>query len=84
MIKTEILYELPSLSCYINEDLIVYPMDDRGDPDLNQWNELENLASEFVLTINKIDDSLISDLMYWKVRLHELKDFAPSTFFKLN
>lgn len=68
----ETLYEIPSVNCYINEDLIVYPMDDRGEPDLSQWNELENLASEFVNQINQEDDSLVSDLMYWKVRLDEL------------
>jgi hypothetical protein len=68
----EILYKMPSVNCYINENLIVYPMNDRGEPDLSQWNELENLASAFVNQISEEDDSLISDLMYWKVRLGEL------------
>lgn len=70
--SVETLYEIPSVNCYINEDLIVYPMDDRGGPDLSQWNELENLASEFVNQISREDDNLVSDLIYWKVRLDEL------------
>lgn len=67
----ETLYELPSINCYINEDLIVYPMNDRREPDLSQWNELENLASEFVNQISDEDDSLMSELIYWKVRFNQ-------------
>lgn len=69
--NVETLYEIPSVNCYINEDLIVYPMDDRNKPDLSQWNELENLTSEFVNKLSTEDDSLITELIYWKVRFSE-------------
>jgi len=71
--QVETLYSIPSVNCYINEDLIVYPINDRGEPDLSQWNELENLSSEFVNLISDEDDSLVSDLIYWKVRLDGLE-----------
>ena len=69
--SVETLYAIPSVNCFINDDLIVYPMNDRGEPDLSQWNELENLTSEFVNKLNAEDDSLISELIYWKVRFSE-------------
>lgn len=69
----ETLYEMPSINCYINEDLIVYPKDYQGEPDITQWNELENLSSTFVNQISKDDDSLLSELIYWKVRTDESK-----------
>ena len=74
MLKPETLYEIPSIGCYVSEDLIVYPINDLGDPDLSQWNELENLSSEFVNIISKEDDSLLSELIYWKLRT-EQEDF---------
>lgn len=69
--NVETLYKISSVNCFINEDLIVYPMNDRNEPDLSQWNELENLTSEFVNKLNTEDDSLISELIYWKVRFSE-------------
>lgn len=69
----ETLYEIPSINCYINENLIVYPKNDQGEPDITQWNELENLSSTFVNQISKDDDSLLSELIYWKVRTDESK-----------
>ncbi len=69
--NVETLYKIPSVNCFINDDLIVYPMNDRNEPDLSQWNELENLTSEFVNKLNTEDDSLISELIYWKVRFSE-------------
>ena len=67
----ETLYAIPSVNCYINEDLIVYAMNDRSEPDLSKWNELENLTSEFVNRLNTEDNSLISELIFWKVRFSE-------------
>ena len=67
----EKIYEIQSVNCYINEDLIVYAMNDRREPDLNQWNELENLASEFVKTLSRSDDDLITELIYWKQRIEK-------------
>jgi len=69
--NVETLYKIQSVNCFINDDLIVYPMNDRNEPDLSQWNELENLTSEFVNKLNTEDDSLISELIYWKVRFSE-------------
>lgn len=71
MLKPEVIYPLESVNCFINEDLIVYPATDNGEPDLSQWNELANLTSEFVNRISYEDDTLISDLIYWKIRLTE-------------
>lgn len=75
----EKLYKIPSVNCYINEDLIVYPMTDIGEPDLSQWNELENLTSEFVNTINQSDDNLISELIYWKQRIQQQTTHKKNT-----
>lgn len=72
--SVETLYTIPSVNCFINEDLIVYPMNDRNEPDLSQWNELENLTSEFVNKLNIEDDNLITELIYWKQRIE--KEYA--------
>ena len=61
----EILYPLPSVSSFINEDLKVYPMTDKGEPDVTRYNMLENLASEWVTYISPDDDNMVSELIFW-------------------
>jgi len=63
----EILYPLPSVKCFINEDLIIYKSK-KGKPDINSFSHLGCLASKWVNEISGNDDSLISDLIYWKER----------------
>ena len=65
MSKYEILYPLPSVGCFINEDLTVYKSKG-GRPDLDEYSHVGHLASEWVNKISKDDDSLVSELIYWK------------------
>ena len=64
----EILYPLPSVGCFINEDLTVYKSNG-GKPDLDEYSYVGHLASEWVGKISKDDDDLVSELIYWKERI---------------
>lgn len=59
----EILYALPSVYAFINEDLKIYRMDEIGQPDITQWNYLSNVASKWVNQISDNDDDIISELI---------------------
>lgn len=61
----ELLYPLQSVGCFINEDLIVYKSKD-GIPNLDEYSDVGNLASDWVGKISKDDDFLVSELIYWK------------------
>ena len=61
----ELLYPLSSVGCFINEDLIVYKSID-GVPNLDEYSDVGNLASEWVGKLSKDDDFLVSELIYWK------------------
>ena len=63
----ELLYPLPSVGCFINEDLVIYKSKN-GKPYLNEYSDIGNLASEWVGKISKDDDNLLSELIYWKER----------------
>lgn len=63
----ELLYPLPSVNCFVNEDLMVYESKN-GIPDLSKFSYVSNLASEWVGTISNDDDNLLSELIYWKER----------------
>ena len=65
MSKYEILYPLSSVGCFINEDLTVYKSKG-GRPDLDEYSHVGHLTSEWVNKISKDDDSLVSELIYWK------------------
>ena len=67
MNKEELLYALPSVGCFINEELTVYKSKN-GSPNLDEYSHVGHLASEWVDTISKDDDSLVSELIYWKTR----------------
>ena len=71
--KAEKLYRVSSINCYINEDLIVYPIDSEGRPDTSRWNNLENLSSTIVNQISKEDDKFLSELIDKKVKTDEYK-----------
>ena len=62
----ELLYPLPSVNSFMNEDLKVYPAKENGEPDITKYNMLENLASLWVNYISDEDDSLVSELIFWK------------------
>jgi len=64
----EILYPLPSVGCFINEQLKVYKSNG-GKPDLDEYSYVGHLASEWVGKISKDDDDLVSELIYWKERI---------------
>jgi hypothetical protein len=63
----EVLYPLPSVGCFINEELIVYKSKG-GKPNLDEYSHVGHLASEWVNKISKDDDSLVSELIFWKER----------------
>jgi hypothetical protein len=67
MSKDEILYPLESVNCFINEDLTVY-QSQSGKPNLDIYSHVGHLASEWVGKISEHDDSLVSELIYWKER----------------
>lgn len=68
MSKGEFLYPLPSVSAYVTEDLVVYRMEKDGTPNCNLTSTVAMLASNWVHTIDKDDDNLLSELIYWKNR----------------
>lgn len=65
MSKYEILYPLPSVGCFVNDDLVVYKSKN-GKPDLDEYSHVGHLASEWVNKISNDDDSMLSELIYWK------------------
>ena len=67
MSKDEILYPLESVNCFINEDLTVY-QSQNGKPNLDIYSHVGHLAAEWVCKISEHDDSLVSELIYWKER----------------
>lgn len=66
MSKGEFLYPLPSVNSFVTEDLVVYRMEKDGRPNINLTSTVGMLASNWVLTIDKDDDNLLSELIYWK------------------
>ena len=69
--KVETLYRISSINCYINEDLILYPIESKGRPDTSRWNNLENLSSIIVNQISIEDDKFLSELINRKVKTDE-------------
>ena len=63
----EILYPLPSVGCFINEELTVYKSKG-GRPNLDEYSHVGHLASEWVNMISDTDNDLVSELIYWKER----------------
>lgn len=63
--KSEILYPLESVSSFINDDLQVYPMTHKGEPDINTFDHLSKFASDWVNLLSNDDDFMISELIYW-------------------
>lgn len=68
MNKEELLYALPSVGCFITEELTVYKSKN-GVPDLSEYSNVGCLASEWVGKISNDDDTLVSELIYWKERI---------------
>ena len=71
MMSNKLIYPLESLGCFIDEDLIVYKSKE-GKPDLDTYSHIGYLASEWVNQISEDDDSMISELIYWKDKENEL------------
>lgn len=67
-IKEEFLYPLPSVKAFVNEDLEVYKMDEKGYPNIDLISTVGILASDWVNNISKNDDTLLSELIYWNER----------------
>jgi hypothetical protein len=63
--KPEILYPLESVSSFINDDLEVYPMTEKGEPDITNFEHLSSFISDWVNILSKDDDNMISELIYW-------------------
>ena len=63
----ELLYPLPSVGCFINEELTVYKSKE-GIPQLDAFSHVGHLASEWVNKISDTDNDLVSELIYWKER----------------
>jgi len=68
MNQGEFLYPLPSVNAFVSENLNVYRMENDGSPNINLQSTLAMLASNWVLTISKEDDALLTELIYWKER----------------
>jgi len=68
MNKEEFLYPLPSVNAFVSEDLNVYRMEKDGRPNINLTSTVAMLASNWVNVIDKKDDVLLSELIYWKTR----------------
>lgn len=64
----ELLYPLPSVGCFINEELTVYKSKE-GMPNLDEYSHVGHLASDWVNKISKDDNDLVSELIYWKERM---------------
>ena len=64
----ELLYPLPSVGCFINEELTVYKSKE-GMPNLDEYSHVGHLASEWVNKISEDDNDLVSELIYWKERM---------------
>lgn len=67
MMSNRLLYPLESVGCFVDEDLIVYKSEN-GKPNLDVYSHVGHLASEWVGKISEHDDSLVSELIYWKER----------------
>ena len=63
----ELLYPLPSVGCFINEELTVYKSKG-GKPNLDEYSHVGHLASDWVNKISNTDNDLVSELIYWKER----------------
>jgi len=68
MNKGEFLYPLPSVHAFVSENLNVYRMEKDGRPNCDLHSTVGMLASNWVHTIDKDDDTLLSELIYWKQR----------------
>ena len=68
MNKGEFLYPLPSVMAFVSEDLNVYRMEKDGTLNIDLQSTVSMLASNWVNLIDKDDDSLLSELIYWKER----------------
>ena len=68
MSEGEFLYPLPSVNAYVSEDLNVYKMEKDGTPNIDIISTIGMLASNWVHIISKDDDTLLSELIYWKER----------------
>lgn len=64
----EFLYPLPSVMAYVTEDLNVYRMNANGTPNIDLTSTVAMMASNWVSVIDKDDDNLLSELIYWKNR----------------
>ena len=68
MNQGEYLYPLPSVMAFVSENLNVYRMEKDGTPNCDLTSTVGMLASNWVHTISKDDDVLLSELIYWKNR----------------
>lgn len=68
MSKGEFLYPLPSVNAFVSDDLNVYRMEKDGRPNINLVSTVSMLASNWVNIIDKDDDNLLTELIYWKGR----------------
>ena len=64
----EYLYPLPSVQAFVSENLNVYRMEKDGRPNIDLTSTVSMLASNWVNIINKEDDNLLTELIYWKER----------------
>ena len=63
--QDEILWPLNSIGSYITEDLIVYPMSEKQTPIIEKQFNIGEVASGWIERLDKDDDDLISEMIYW-------------------
>ena len=61
----EYLFPLHSVKSFLSDKLNVYRMNDMGNPDVTHHSDLGEVASTWVQTLDKDDDTLVSELIYW-------------------
>ena len=65
MDEGEVLWPLSSVNSFITEELIVYPMDEKGVPIIEEQFSIGEVASSWMARLDKDDDTLVSEMIYW-------------------
>ena len=61
----EYLFPLHSVKSFISDKLNVYKMSHMGNPDVSHTSNLGEVASTWVSTLDKDDETLVTEMIYW-------------------
>ena len=65
LIQDEILWPLNSVGGFITEDLIIYPMNEKGEPIIEEKYNIGEVASDWVKMLDEDDEEIINEMIYW-------------------